>query len=183
MEVAYGMEFAGMSIADYLTMLKENGLGTLPGTAAEILDDSVRAVISRYRLNAALWEEIIRTAHRCGIRSTSTLMYGHVETSLHWVEQLLLFRRIQNQTGGFTEFVPLGFVHHNTLLVHQGIARPGPSLDEHLKIHALARVILAGSINNIQVSWVKTGCGSARMTGPVAVISGTGPVGFGLAPR
>jgi 2-iminoacetate synthase ThiH len=159
MEVAYGMEFTGMSIADYLTMLKENGLGTLPGTAAEILDDSVRAVISRYRLNAALWEEIIRTAHRCGIRSTSTLMYGHVETSLHWVEQLLLFRRIQNQTGGFTEFVPLGFVHHNTLLVHQGIARPGPSLDEHLKIHALARVILAGSINNIQVSWVKLAAG------------------------
>ena len=82
-------------------------------------------------------------------------MYGHSETPLHWVNQLLLFRDIQNETGGFTEFVPLGFVHHNTLLFQQGLSRPGPTLAEHLKIHALARVMLAGSINNIQVSWVK----------------------------
>jgi len=155
MEVAYGVELTGMTIAEYLSMLKENGLGTLPGTAAEILDDNVRAVISRYKLNAALWEEIIRTAHGCGIRTTSTLMYGHVETPQHWVNQLLLFRRIQEDTGGFTEFVPLGFVHQNTRLYHEGHARPGPTLEEHLKIHALARIMLAGAISNIQVSWVK----------------------------
>src|SRR5256885_2408243 len=101
------------------------------------------------------WKEVIRTAHRCGIRSTSTLMYGHVETPSHWVNQLLLFGEIQRETGGFTEFVPLGFVHQNTLLFHQGISRPGPTLAEHLKIHALSRVMLAGAIDNIQVSWVK----------------------------
>ncbi|HEY1271113.1 MAG TPA: hypothetical protein VGF08_03985, partial [Terriglobales bacterium] len=106
-------------------------------------------------LSSAEWQQVIRTAHRCGIRSTSTLMYGHVETPTHWVNQLLLFREIQRDTGGFTEFVPLGFVHYNTLLFHQGLSRPGPTLAEHLKIHALARVLLAGSINNIQVSWVK----------------------------
>ena len=104
---------------------------------------------------AARWKEVIRTAHQFGIRSTSTLMYGHVETPAHWVNQLLLLREIQEQTGGFTEFVPLGFVHPNTLLFQQGIARPGPTLAEHLKIHALARVMLADAIENIQVSWVK----------------------------
>jgi CofH subfamily radical SAM domain protein len=136
-------------------MLRDNGLGTLPGTAAEILDDQVRYVLSRNKLSTAQWQEVIRTAHSCGIRSTSTLMYGHVETPKHWVNQLLLLRSIQSETGGFTEFVPLGFVHQNTLLFHQGLARSGPTLAEHLKIHALARLMLAGSINNIQVSWVK----------------------------
>ena len=99
----------------------------------------------------------ITTAHRLAIRTTSTLMYGHVETPAHWVNQLLLFREIQAETGGFTEFVPLGFVHQNTLLYQQGLARPGPTLAEHLRMHALARVMLAGSIPNIQVSWVKLG--------------------------
>jgi len=155
MEILYGIELTGMPLADYLSMLRDNGLDTLPGTAAEILDDEVRLVLSRNKLSTAQWQEIIRTAHRCGIRTTSTLMYGHSETPLHWVNQLLLFRDIQNETGGFTEFVPLGFVHHNTLLFQQGLSRPGPTLAEHLKIHALARVMLAGSINNIQVSWVK----------------------------
>jgi 7,8-didemethyl-8-hydroxy-5-deazariboflavin synthase CofH subunit len=155
MEIVYGVELTGMSLEDYLQMLRENGLDTLPGTAAEILDDDVRAVLSRNKLTTEQWKQVIRTAHQCGIRSTSTLMYGHVETPEHWVNQLLLFREIQQQTGGFTEFVPLGFVHQNTLLFHQGIARPGPTLAEHLKIHALARVLLAGAINNIQVSWVK----------------------------
>src|ERR1051325_1935383 len=144
-----------MSIADYLKMLRDNGLDTLPGTAAEILDDQVRHVLSRSKLSTGRWREIIITAHECGIRTTSTLMYGHVETPGHWVNQLLLLRRIQRETGGFTEFVPLGFVHQNTLLFHQGLARSGPTLAEHLKVHALARVMLAGSINNIQVSWVK----------------------------
>src|SRR5579864_5599892 len=155
MEMVYGVELTGMPLRDYLMMLRDNGLGTLPGTAAEILDDDVRHVLSRNKLTTAQWQEIIRTAHSCGIRSTSTLMYGHVERPEHWVNQLLLLREIQNQTEGFTEFVPLGFVHHNTLLFHQGLSRPGPTLAEHLKIHALARLMLAGSINNVQVSWVK----------------------------
>jgi FO synthase len=155
MEIIYGVELTGIPIADYLSMLRDNGLDTLPGTAAEILDDEVRAVLSRNKLSTEQWKEVITTAHELGIHSTSTLMYGHVETTEHWVNQILLFRDIQKRTGGFTEFVPLGFVHQNTLLFHQGLARSGPSLGEHLKIHALARVLLAGSINNIQVSWVK----------------------------
>lgn len=155
MEIVYGVELTGMPVADYLAMLRDNGLDTLPGTAAEILDDEVRAVLSRNKLSTNQWKEVITTAHRLGIRSTSTLMYGHVETPEHWVNQILLLRDIQRQTGGFTEFVPLGFVHQNTLLFQQGLARSGPSLAEHLKIHALARVLLAGSINNLQVSWVK----------------------------
>jgi len=155
MEIVYGVELTGMPLEDYLCMLRDNGLDTLPGTAAEILDDDVRHVLSRNKLGTAQWQEVIRTAHGCGIRSTSTLMYGHTETPAHWVNQILLFREIQRETGGFTEFVPLGFVHHNTLLFAQGLSRPGPTLAEHLKVHALARVLLASSINNIQVSWVK----------------------------
>ena len=155
MEMVYGVELTGMPLRDYLTMLRDNGLDTLPGTAAEILDDEVRHVLSRNKLSTAQWQEVIRTAHLCGIPSTSTLMYGHMETPDHWVRQLLLLRQIQDETGGFTEFVPLGFVHQNTLLFQQGLARSGPTLAEHLKIHALARVLLAGSIHNIQVSWVK----------------------------
>jgi 7,8-didemethyl-8-hydroxy-5-deazariboflavin synthase CofH subunit len=155
MEVSYGIELTGMTTRDYLCMLRDNGLDTLPGTAAEILDDDVRALISRNKLSTARWREIITTAHQCGIRTTSTLMYGHVETTAHWVDQLLLLRDIQRETGGFTEFVPLGFVHQNTLLFQEGMARPGPTLAEHLKIHALARVMLAGAIRNVQVSWVK----------------------------
>ena len=155
MEIVYGVELTGMPLHDYLSMLRDNGLNTLPGTAAEILDDDVRFLLSRNKLSTEQWKQVIRTAHGCGIRSTSTLMYGHVETPTHWVNQLLLFREIQRETGGFTEFVPLGFVHYNTLLFQQGISRPGPTLAEHLKIHALSRIMLAGAINNIQVSWVK----------------------------
>jgi FO synthase len=155
MEIVFGVELTGMPLADYLSMLRDNGLGTLPGTAAEILDDEIRHVLSANKLSTAQWIEVIRTAHRCGIRTTSTLMYGHCETPAHWVRQMRLLREIQNETGGFTEFVPLGFVHQNTLLFAQGLARTGPTLAEHLKIHALARILLAGSINNIQVSWVK----------------------------
>jgi FO synthase len=155
MEIVYGIELTGMPLADYLSMLRDNGLGTLPGTAAEILDDEIRHILSANKLSTAQWTEVIRTAHRCGIRTTSTLMYGHTETPAHWVRQMLLLRDIQAETGGFTEFVPLGFVHQNTILFHQGLARSGPTLAEHLKVHALARLLLAGSINNIQVSWVK----------------------------
>jgi FO synthase len=155
MEIVYGVELTGMPLADYLSMLRDNGLGTLPGTAAEILDDEIRHILSANKLSTAQWVEVIRTAHSCGIRTTSTLMYGHTETPAHWVRQMLLLREIQRETGGFTEFVPLGFVHQNTILFHQGLARTGPTLAEHLKVHALARLLLAGSINNIQVSWVK----------------------------
>ena len=155
MEIMFGIELTGMKLRDYLSMLRDNGLGTLPGTAAEILDDEVRHVLSRNKLSTAQWKEVISTAHSCGIRTTSTLMYGHIETPEHWVNQLLLLRGIQDQTGGFTEFVPLGFIHNNTLLFHQGLSRSGPTLAEHLKIHALARFMLARSINNVQVSWVK----------------------------
>jgi FO synthase len=155
MEIVYGVELTGMPLADYLSMLRDNGLGTLPGTAAEILDDEIRRILSANKLSTAQWIEVIRTAHECGIRSTSTLMYGHAETTAHWVRQMLLLRGIQSETGGFTEFVPLGFVHQNTLLFAQGLARSGPTLAEHLKVHALARLLLAGSINNLQVSWVK----------------------------
>ncbi len=155
MEIVYGVELTGMTLPDYLSLLRDNGLGTLPGTAAEILDDQIRHILSANKLSTAQWIEVIRTAHRSGIRSTSTLMYGHTETPAHWVRQMRLLRDIQSETGGFTEFVPLGFVHQNTLLFHQGLARTGPTLAEHLKVHALARLLLAGSINNIQVSWVK----------------------------
>jgi CofH subfamily radical SAM domain protein len=144
-----------MKLGDYLSMLRDNGLDTLPGTAAEILDDEIRHILSANKLSTAQWIEVIRTAHLKGIRSTSTMMYGHTETPGHWVRQMYLLREIQNETEGFTEFVPLGFVHQNTLLFHQGLSRTGPTLAEHLKVHALARLLLAGSINNIQVSWVK----------------------------
>jgi FO synthase len=155
MEIVYGVELTGMPLADYLSMLRDNGLGTLPGTAAEILDDQIRHILSANKLSTAQWIDVIRAAHRCGIRTTSTLMYGHTETPEHWVRQMRLLREIQSETGGFTEFVPLGFVHQNTILFQQGLSRTGPTLAEHLKVHALSRILLSGSINNIQVSWVK----------------------------
>jgi 7,8-didemethyl-8-hydroxy-5-deazariboflavin synthase CofH subunit len=155
MEIVYGVELTRMSLPDYLGMLKEAGLNTLPGTAAEILDDEVRHEIERIKLNVGQWVDVIQTAHRLGIRTTSTMMYGHTETEEHWVRHVLLLREIQKETGGFTEFVPLGFVHQNTQLYKSGDARPGPTPEEHLKVHALSRVMLQGWIDNIQVSWVK----------------------------
>jgi len=126
MEIVYGVELTGMTLRDYLSMLRDNGLGTLPGTAAEILDDEVRHVLSRNKLSTEQWQEVIRAAHSCGIRSTSTLMYGHVETPDHWVNQLLLLRDIQGQTGGFTEFVPLGFVHRTPFCSIRDFRVPAP---------------------------------------------------------
>ncbi|HWO01259.1 MAG TPA: 5-amino-6-(D-ribitylamino)uracil--L-tyrosine 4-hydroxyphenyl transferase CofH [Blastocatellia bacterium] len=155
MEVVYGVELTRMPLADYLAMLKDAGLGTLPGTAAEILDDGVRHQIERIKLKVSEWLDVIRTAHRLGIRTTSTMMYGHLETEEHWVRHLMLLRDVQKETGGFTEFVPLGFVHEFTQLYRSGDARPGPTVDEHLKVHALSRLMLQGWIDNIQVSWVK----------------------------
>jgi 7,8-didemethyl-8-hydroxy-5-deazariboflavin synthase CofH subunit len=155
MEVVYGVELTRMALSDYLAMLKESGLGTLPGTAAEILDDDVRHQIERIKLKVSEWLDVIKTAHRLGIRTTSTMMYGHLETEEHWVRHLMLLRDVQKETGGFTEFVPLGFVHEFTQLYRSGDARPGPTIDEHLKVHALSRLMLQGRIDNIQVSWVK----------------------------
>ncbi len=173
MEMVYGVELTGMPVREYLLMLKENGLDTLPGTAAEILDDQVRHVLSRNKLTSAQWCEVIETAHQCGIRSTSTMMYGHSESCRQWVDQMLLFREIQSRTGGFTEFVPLGFIHDNTLLFAQGLARDGGTVTEHLKVHALARLLLAGSINHIQVSWVKLG----RELSQLALLAGADDYG------
>src|SRR6266404_1638877 len=157
MEISYGVDKTGMSLRDYMQMMKDEGLGSIPGTAAEILDDRVRRELSPNKLPVARWVEIITTAHELGIPSTSTMMYGHVEEPADWVRHILLLRSIQKRSGGFTEFVPLGFIHKNTRLFKHGGARPGARREEHLRVHALARVLLHGAIKNIQVSWVKLG--------------------------
>jgi len=157
MEIDYGVTKTGMALRDYLRMMKDEGLGSIPGTAAEILDDRVRKELSPNKLPAARWVEIITAAHELGIPTTSTMMYGHVEEPADWIRHMLLLRTIQKRTGGFTEFVPLGFVHENTRLYRQGGARPGANREEHLRVHALARVLLHGAIKNLQVSWVKLG--------------------------
>src|SRR5881396_2966209 len=155
MEIVYGVELTNMPLPDYLQMLKDNGLDTLPGTAAEVLDDDVRHLLSRKKVTVKQWVNVVMTAHKLGIPSTSTMMYGHVETPENWVDHMILLRDIQKETGGFTEFVPLAFVHQNTGLYQLGIARPGPTEEETLKFHALARLMLRGWIDNLQVSWVK----------------------------
>ena len=157
MEIDYGVLKTGMPLCDYLRMLKDEGLGSIPGTAAEILDDRVRRELSPNKLPAGRWVEIITAAHELGIPTTSTMMYGHVEEPADWVRHILLLRAIQMRTGGFTEFVPLGFIHENTRLYRHGGARPGAKREEHLRVHALARVLLHGAIKNLQVSWVKLG--------------------------
>jgi FO synthase len=157
MEIVYGVEKTGMDLQGYLRTLKEAGLGSIPGTAAEILDDKVREVLSPNKLKVRQWVDVIRTAHELGIPSTSTMMYGHTELPDDWVRHLLLLREIQKDTGGFTEFVPLGFIHSQTRLFRTGHARAGSSFAEHLLVHALARLLLNGHIKNIQVSWVKLG--------------------------
>jgi len=157
MEISYGVDKTGMPLRDYLKMMKDEGLGSIPGTAAEILDDRVRRELSPNKLPVVRWIEIITTAHELGIPTTSTMMYGHVEEAADWVRHILLLRGIQKRTGGFTEFVPLGFVHEKTRLYRHGGARPGAKRDEHLRVHALARVLLHGAIRNVQVSWVKLG--------------------------
>ena len=157
MEIDYGVTKTGMVLRDYLQMMKDEGLGSIPGTAAEILDDRVRKELSPNKLPAARWVEIITAAHELGIPTTSTMMYGHVEEPADWVRHILLLRSIQKRTGGFTEFVPLGFIHENTRLYRHGGARPGAKREEHLRVHALARVLLHGAIKNLQVSWVKLG--------------------------
>ena len=157
MEITYGVEKTRLPLRDYLLMLKEAGLDSIPGTAAEILDDRVRKSLSPNKLKVQQWIDVVRTAHELGIRSTSTMMYGHTEEPEHWVRHLLLLRDIQKETHGFTEFVPLGFIHSQTRLFQKGGARAGRSVHEDLIVHALARILLNGYIPNIQVSWVKLG--------------------------
>lgn len=157
MEIDYGVEKTGLPLQGYLEMLKEAGLDSLPGTAAEVLDDEIRQFLSPKKLKVHRWVEIVKAAHRLGIPTTSTLMYGHVERPEHWVRHILLLREIQKETGGFTEFVPLAFIYDKTRLYKSGKARAGSTFREDLIVHALARLLLNGSIPNIQVSWVKLG--------------------------
>ena len=157
MEIANGVTKSGSSIRDWLIDLRQAGLGTIPGTAAEILDDEVRWVLTKGKLPTSLWVEIVSTAHDVGLRSSSTMMYGHVDTPAHWVAHLNVLRGIQDSTGGFTEFVPLPFVHQSSPLYLAGAARPGPTHRDNRAVHALARIMLHGRIAHIQTSWVKLG--------------------------
>ena len=155
MEIVNGAARTGLSFTDFLTAAKEAGLDSIPGTAAEILDDDVRWVLTKGKLPTATWLEIIPTAHRVGIPTTSTMMYGHVDTPAHWVAHLRTLAALQDETGGFTEFVLLPFVHHNSPIYLAGVARPGPTVRENRAVHAVARLLLHGRIPNIQTSWVK----------------------------
>jgi FO synthase len=157
MEVVNGAAKSGQSIRDWLIGLREAGLDTIPGTAAEILDDEIRWVLTKGKLPTSAWIEVVSTAHQVGLRSSSTMMYGHVDAPKHWIGHLRILRDIQDQTGGFTEFVPLPFVHQSSPLYLAGAARPGPSHRDNRAVHALARIMLHGRISNIQTSWVKLG--------------------------
>jgi FO synthase len=157
LEVTHGAVTLGLSIGDFLRALKEAGLGTLPGTAAEILDDEVRATICPDKLSTDEWLNVIATAHTLDLRTTSTIMYGHVETPRFWARHLLRLRELQRRTGGITEFVPLPFVHMEAPMYLRGGARKGPTFREAVLMHAVSRLALHPLITNIQVSWVKMG--------------------------
>ncbi len=156
-EIQYASQLLRRPVRDVLVELKEAGLGSIPGTAAEILDTDVRQRLSQNKLTTKAWVDIIKTAHQVGLRSSATIMYGHIDGPEHWARHLDIIRSIQRETGGFTEFVPLGFVHQNTALYASGQARPGPTGREDVLMHAVARIMLGKSIPNIQVSWVKIG--------------------------
>ncbi|MGW4716958.1 bifunctional FO biosynthesis protein CofGH [Nocardia sp. NPDC004260] len=163
MEIVNGASRGGQSVREWLVALKEAGLDTIPGTAAEILDDEVRWVLTKGKLPTSAWIEVITTAHQVGIRSSSTMMYGHVDNPKHWVGHLRVLRGIQDETGGFTEFVLLPFVHQSAPLYLAGAARPGPTNRDNRAAHALARIMLHGRIHNIQTSWVKLGITGTRV--------------------
>ncbi|MGX1856714.1 bifunctional FO biosynthesis protein CofGH [Dietzia sp. NPDC055340] len=162
MEISNGASRSGTGVREWLTELRAAGLDTIPGTAAEILDDEVRWVLTKGKLPAAEWIEIVTTAHEVGLRSSSTMMYGHVDTPAHWVAHLRTLRGIQERTGGFTEFVPLPFVHRSAPLYLAGASRPGPTREENVAVHALARIMLHGAIDHVQTSWVKLGVAGTR---------------------
>jgi FO synthase len=163
MEVANGAARLGISVREWLTEAKAAGLDTIPGTAAEILDDEIRWVLTKGKLPADAWVEVVTTAHGLGIRSSSTMMYGHVDSPMHWAAHLQLLRRLQERTGGFTEFVPLPFVHRQAPIYLAGVARPGPTFEDTIRIHAVARLVLQGAIDNVQLSWVKVGLKGAQL--------------------
>jgi FO synthase len=175
MEVVNGASRTAMSIRDWLTAAREAGVDTIPGTAAEILDDDVRWLLTKGKLPASTWIEVITTAHSLGIRSSSTMMYGHVDNPAHWLAHLRTLARIQDETGGFTEFVALPFIHTNAPIYLAGVARPGPTQRENRVVHAMARILLHGRIDNIQASWVKLGVGGCRevLAGGVNDLGGT----------
>jgi FO synthase len=155
LEVWTGAKTLGLSLTDFLHELKDAGLNTLPGTAAEVLDDKVRSIICADKLSTQQWLEVMRSAHSVGLKSTATIMFGHVDRLEHWARHLLHIRDLQQETGGFTEFVPLPFVHMESPLWRKGLARSGPTLREALAMHAVARLVLHPLITNIQASWTK----------------------------
>ncbi|MEM3004208.1 MAG: 5-amino-6-(D-ribitylamino)uracil--L-tyrosine 4-hydroxyphenyl transferase CofH [Candidatus Bathyarchaeia archaeon] len=157
MEVFHGACKSGLTVREYLKVLKEAGLDSMPGTAAEILDDEIRGALCPAKINVTDWVEVVKEAHRQGIPTTSTIMYGHIEEPRHWAEHLELIRKIQKETGRFTEFIPLSFVYPKTALYRIDGARPGATGAEDLKMHAVSRLMLNSSVRNIQVSWVKLG--------------------------
>jgi FO synthase len=162
-EIDFGQRKSGMELREYLRWLRAAGLGTIPGTAAEILDDAVRAIVSPRKLRRDRWIEIIEAAHAVGLRSTATIMYGHIETPEQVANHLVLIRDIQKRSGGITEFVPLGFIHEkNALFNHLG-ARPGAGVSEDLRMIAVSRLVLRPEIRNIQMSWVKLGTKLAQL--------------------
>jgi FO synthase len=157
LEIQQGAATLGIPITEFLERLKEAGLGTLPGTAAEILDDEVRDVLCHDKLNTDEWLEVMEAAHKVGFRTTSTIMFGHIERPEHWARHLLRIRALQERTGGFTEFVPLPFVHMEAPMYLKGMARKGPTFREAVLMHAVSRLALHPVLTNIQVSWVKLG--------------------------
>jgi FO synthase len=163
LEVTHGASTLGLPLHDYLVRLKEAGLSTLPGTAAEILDDEIRERICPDKLRTAEWLDVIATAHRVGLNTTATIMYGHVEEPRHWARHLLHVRRLQAATGGITEFVPLPYVHMEAPLWRKGLTRSGPTLREAVLMHAVARIALHPLVPNIQASWVKMGADGAAL--------------------
>jgi FO synthase len=175
MEVMNGASRTGLPIREWLARARAAGVGSLPGTAAEILDDEVRWVLTKGKLPAAAWIEVITTAHELGLRTSSTMMYGHVDTPAHWVAHLRVIRGIQERTGGFTEFVLLPFVHSSSPIYLAGLARPGPTRRENRAVHAVSRLLLHGAIANIQCSWVKLGEDACRdvLAGGVNDLGGT----------
>ena len=157
LEVWQGAETVNLSLPEFLTALKEAGLGTLPGTAAEILDDEVRAELCPDKLTTAQWLEVMEAAHSVGFRTTATIMYGHIDRAIHWGRHLRKIRNLQVKTGGFNEFIPLPFVHMEAPIYLKGRARKGPTFRETLLMHAVSRLALHPVVQNIQASWVKMG--------------------------